>query len=950
MESLVALGLASNIVQFIDFAGSLISNAKAVYKSTSHASPSSITLRDVIGDLARLSGAIILPDSQEDEQLKRLAQRAKEIANDLLTLLNDLQVRGRKTKWKSFLVAAKEVRSQETIASMTGTIAGLQTEMTLHLQVQIKSDIASLSKRIQDLQDTSNMLRIDRTKELEKLRTDLLGAFDTINTASRHHVGHDQGHVKYLISDLERLTLSDIHTISQRLPDYTSKISAVSQGVGSITAHQDIINAFHFENFATRRQQVSKAHANTFEWIFRGVLPNKTARIGFPDWLLNGNGIFWICGKAGSGKSTLMKFISRHPTTLDYLQRWSVSQPLVLGSFYFWNPGTDLQKSQEGLLRSLIFEILRQCPELAIHAQITYHSSSVFTKGTTRGGIQPAAETIGKEGWTLRQLTEILKNLLDHDRSRKFCFFIDGLDEYKARYTQDHQELIDALKKLATSPNIKLCVSSRPWTIFMDAFNGDMSQCLKLEDLTEDDIRSYVKDKLSGHNQFHKLTQRDPSYASLVNEVAEKSQGVFLWVFLVVRELLDGFTYNDTINTMRWRLKRFPDTLEKFFQRMLESVSEIYRSQALRLFQISTSASSPLPMIFYSFLEDIEDNPHLITQEYHRPCKMDEFLKRCETMRRRLDASCKGLLELTRSDIFLDDHTEVKVDFFHRTVRDFLISGAVSPISEQPADERQRIWLLLCHAVVLALRRCSGLYLNFVGPHDVEEPLEAIACFAKKAQDDGVDFYAIQETLLGTYNALHTFTGTAISKHSRPGLTVKFLLVTCSHGLLRFLGPNFILNTGPNFPVIVAVLESNFDRLCYSPELITALISCADTRGLSSKDILAGIFRNAITKFRACSESPSGRPHLRNSATLSMLRAIACTGYKLDSDFIMTYFPDHVTELSNLGPLSGQRKRKLEDSKAEGVSQATVQPQSKGGKARTTKRRRGHNKRISGLR
>lgn len=32
--------------------------------------------------------------------------------------------------------------------------------------------------------------------------------------------------------------------------------------------------------------------------------------------------------------------------------------------YYFWIAGTTMQKSQEGLLQSLIFEILRQCPKI----------------------------------------------------------------------------------------------------------------------------------------------------------------------------------------------------------------------------------------------------------------------------------------------------------------------------------------------------------------------------------------------------------------------------------------------------------------------------------------------------------------------------------------------------------------------------------------------------------
>lgn len=35
----------------------------------------------------------------------------------------------------------------------------------------------------------------------------------------------------------------------------------------------------------------------------------------FVAWLEEGDGLYWIAGKAGSGKSTLMKYIASHPST-----------------------------------------------------------------------------------------------------------------------------------------------------------------------------------------------------------------------------------------------------------------------------------------------------------------------------------------------------------------------------------------------------------------------------------------------------------------------------------------------------------------------------------------------------------------------------------------------------------------------------------------------------------
>lgn len=70
----------------------------------------------------------------------------------------------------------------------------------------------------------------------------------------------------------------------------------------------------------------------------------------------------------------------------------------------------------------------------------------------------------------------------------KFCFFVDGLDEYES----DSIELIEDLRTLAKSPIIKLCVSNRPWHVFNHEYGRSNSRMLKLEDLTRNKISFYA--------------------------------------------------------------------------------------------------------------------------------------------------------------------------------------------------------------------------------------------------------------------------------------------------------------------------------------------------------------------------------------------------------------------------------------------------------------------------
>ncbi|TRX91134.1 hypothetical protein FHL15_007922 [Xylaria flabelliformis] len=900
MESLAALGLASNIVQFVDFASKLVADTRTLYKSANPTSANSLVLREVAGDLTRLSDAVIVPNHLGDNGLKQLALIAKKVAGDILGMMDDLQVKGKKTAWKSFLIAVKEVRSEDTITSITNNITILQAQMTLRAQFQIKENIASLSNSIRNLQITNDRLHLNNTSELGKLRADLRSAFDTVNVSSQERRDtkcRDEGPTL----DLKCLNIGDIKTISQSLPNYQSKISALSQDVDSITDAQDITESFYFDNLTTRELKIRRAHAKTFEWVFRDVLPDGSSRLGFKDWLRSGDGIFWIRGKAGSGKSTLMKFISHHPTTLDHLKCWSGPLQLVLGNFYFWNSGTDLQKSQEGLLQSLIFEILRQCPDLTPRVQeiLLCQRSSLMPRSSKSDscsssvGIQTVLARIRNEGWTFCQLTKILKDLLGHDHSRKFCFFIDGLDEYKSQYTQDQQALIDDLCELVASPNIKICVSSRPFTVFLDAFDGGVDKSLKLEDLTKDDIRSFALDKLSGHSQFRKLTRIDPGYSTLVDEVVTKSQGVFLWVFLVVRELFDGLTFNDTIGIMRQRLESFPATLEEFFQHMLDSIDKVYRSQTIQLFQLSASAREPLPMLYYSALGDIEQNPGL-SSEPQDLLDEPELSRRRDAMRRKLDACSKGLLEIVESRSRI-----TKIDFLHRSVRDFVMSGAITALSEQPDHERWRTWLLFCISIILCSRRAFSDnvdYINLVGNRD--DVSEELAYFVKKAHDDGADLATIHKTMLDAWGVAHV-------SGLDPTTTARFVQFTYAHGLTDYIESE-LLADDDSIRNAVAGTETLFSVEHYGPQVIRCFISCTEMRGPSSKVLLHPLFQKIeyllATRSRKAMKQSQG-------AILDILKSIASTEYKLNQDIINNYFPEHYAELMHMNRRSRRKSK-----------------------------------------
>jgi NACHT domain len=199
-----------------------------------------------------------------------------------------------------------------------------------------------------------------------------------------------------------------------------------------------------FNEMKDRELFIPIAYRKTYEWIFDP--PNDTNWSDFVEWLTGGEPLYWITGKPGAGKSTLMKFIYTHPQTGESLKAWGDDKIVSTYAFFFWNSGSELQMSQEGLLRSLLIQIFNEMPHLVdIGFQ---HRLEAWT-------ISPPSDNT----WSWMELVEAFNRVLKElTKSRKVVLFIDGLDEFDG----SHIKLVELIRVIL-SPNVKACVSSRPW-------------------------------------------------------------------------------------------------------------------------------------------------------------------------------------------------------------------------------------------------------------------------------------------------------------------------------------------------------------------------------------------------------------------------------------------------------------------------------------------------------
>ena len=444
------------------------------------------------------------------------------------------------------------------------------------------------------------------------------------------------------------------------------------------------LETLQFPEMSSRYYSIANAYSETFDW----ALKDDTSSL--KTWLLHGSDLFWICGKAGSGKSTFMKFLRGDERTWELLETWAGgSDNLILVNCYFWYLGTELEKSIDGLLRTILHQILD------VHELIS-------------GPMEACLDRQGTGPWTQTALKELIQLAILNAAPRKVCIFIDGLDEYKG----NHTSLVTFLNELNLQTGAKLCVSSRPWNVFTRAYEEDKPH-LYLQDLTRSDIEHYVTSTLT--SAATAATTDDPDMTAealldITRDVIQKADGVFLWVALVTQSVLTGLAEGDHILTLRQRVLEFPADLGTFFKCILDRIEPVYRNQTVQclllacLYLDGHNAKAAAMSSFMDFWFIRQAPTGLESMDYFyqlkaRSISYKEFITMESQTRRFLSSCCKDLLHVlprqgqrfnargppgsSRTTFMgiLPKHDEQrdimpgpgpKVQFLHRTVYDFI--------------------------------------------------------------------------------------------------------------------------------------------------------------------------------------------------------------------------------------------------------------------------------------
>lgn len=468
---------------------------------------------------------------------------------------------------------------------------------------------------------------------------------------------------------------------------FDSRFQQYEETLASSNYKKALLESLWYPDIQAREEGIKDAHAKTFEWLLADSETAFQPWDNFVAWLEGGQDTYWISGKAGSGKSTLMRYICDDDRTKAILKAWAGSREVLIVKFFFWRAGSLVQKTIIGLLRSLLHQILSALPKLI---------------GTvSAGNVSSAFQNAGLPAWTEARLNNCLRAVLSElAMSHRVCLFLDGLDELD----QSYEQILSLVADLMDHSNVKICLSSRPYRIFSDAFSS--SAMLRLHDLTKADIRTYVTKSLIPKGLMP-MAERFGATLCISDIIVGRADGVFLWAELAVQDVNRGIANEDSHEQLIHRLDSLPNEIEQLYGYMLGCIDNVYKTEAARCFSTLMNSTfddrGSLLELSLVIGEGHKDDNSLSFANLSAAQTLDF----CNSTMRRLPTTCAGLVEVREeraysgdmnlpdlarrvlpsqfavSDIDLDNIPQefsellrirlyVRVRFVHRTALDFL--------------------------------------------------------------------------------------------------------------------------------------------------------------------------------------------------------------------------------------------------------------------------------------
>ncbi|KAJ6787224.1 hypothetical protein PWT90_07859 [Aphanocladium album] len=405
----------------------------------------------------------------------------------------------------------------------------------------------------------------------------------------------------------------------------------------STDRYEELLNCLKFDQIDARQANIKAKHSTTCQWLL--THPKYLDWLN-PEALTQHHGFLWLRGGPGTGKSTIMNFASKE--SAKDAQKTTIS-------FFFNARGEILERSIQGMYRSLLYQLLRKLPEhLKVFDEPEHRMSLDRLQAASRGAEDSS--------WQLDVLQDLLRGVVKKHSSTPVAIFVDALDECPVDQVEELIEYFEDVGEHAVSNNIRLtiCFSSRYYPQIDIQYGHKID--LEVQEGHEKDIALFIRNKLK--------VGTGKGAAEVKAGVQAKAKGIFMWVVLVV-DILKAEYRNGRIFDVKKRLAALPAELSQLFKEILTR-DQVNLGDLRLCIQWILFAQRPLKLEEYYFAVVSGLNPDALQESDFEEITAVE-------MGRFVVSSSKGLAEVTKTK-------KPIIQFIHESVREFWLKDGLKEL------------------------------------------------------------------------------------------------------------------------------------------------------------------------------------------------------------------------------------------------------------------------------
>lgn len=364
-------------------------------------------------------------------------------------------------------------------------------------------------------------------------------------------------------------------------------------------------------------------------------------------WLQDGRGptTLWLKGKPGSGKSTIVARIAQSLRTYSAHRRYT-----LLFCFYGYKISTVHPEPVVFILATLISQILRQNVKLS-----TYVYEDFVAEARSP---------------SIKDLQQIMSDLIPQLKMPRIL--LDGIDECIHYDTNGRPHNLtpvkDVLQTILQLENLGNGISPPKILLVSRDILQIMGKLAKKPTVSLDDetnaltaaIRSFTKQRFREiQDKFESFPDVENILNELENKIVLKSQGMFLWVRLVLTYLEED-AYN--MDDLEAAVASMPVSLNEFYDRILARVTFLNspsRERAVNILNWIICARRPLRIAELKDAIVFAIGNSTLTERSKLPATVLDL--------------CRPLIQT---------HADGHVSFIHFTVQEFLLSSTFTTLRE----------------------------------------------------------------------------------------------------------------------------------------------------------------------------------------------------------------------------------------------------------------------------